>query len=149
MILKFSGILILLLTLIGCKDSKVKTVESDKAITKSESSCIKKVFEKDSIFGEIRNHASKTISLSETIVNYTQDLKSLDFSNCPKDFKIAFDKHIEAWLDIRTVIDKYPSMHGELHDIFDELEKSKDSIMFKQLLGNIWETWKLVEQSAN
>jgi len=99
------------------------------------------------LFNQITS--AQTISLSETIINYTRDLKSLDFSNCPNDFKIAFEKHIKAWLNFKTLSDKYSSIRGELHDIFDELEKSEDSIVFKQLVGNIWDTWKLVEQSAN
>lgn len=111
--------------------------------------CIKQIFEKDSIFGDIRNHASEKISLSEVINNYSKNLKSLDYSHCPDIFESAFHKHIDAWLDFRNVSDKYPLIRGELHDIFAIIEKSKDSTEFKSRLGQILETWKIVEENSN
>ena len=44
----------------------------------------------DNELGEIRNHACEQGSLSEAISGYTTSLKSLDNSNCPEKFKLAF-----------------------------------------------------------
>jgi hypothetical protein len=111
--------------------------------------CFKKVFEKDSIFGNIRNHASETMPISKAITNYSVNLKSLDYSHCPEEFESAFQKHIEAWLNFREVSDKYPSLRGELHDIFSIIEKGKDSTEFRSRLKQILETWKMVKQISN
>jgi len=111
--------------------------------------CVKQIFEQDSIFGDIRNHASEKISLSEAINNYSKNLKSLDYSHCPEEFESAFHKHIDAWLDFIKVSDKYPLLRGELHDIFAIIEKSEDSTEFKSRLNQILETWKLIEESKS
>ncbi|MCA0153757.1 hypothetical protein [Winogradskyella vincentii] len=142
-------ILILTLLLLGCNGADKKDHSSASNMEQKKINCVKYIFEKDSIFGNIRNHASEKASLSDAINNYAKNLKSLDFSNCPEDFELAFHKHIEAWLDFRKVSDKYPSLRGELHDIFSTIEKSRDSIEFKSRLNDILETWHSVEQSAN
>lgn len=111
--------------------------------------CVEYIFEQDSIFGDIRNHASEKISLSEAINNYSKNLKSLDYSHCPEEFESAFNKHADAWLDFRKVSDKYPLLRGELHDIFEIIEKSEDSTEFKSRLNQILETWKLIEEHKN
>ncbi|WP_109098302.1 hypothetical protein [Aquimarina sp. AU58] len=111
--------------------------------------CVKKIFEKDSIYGDIRNHASEKAPLSEAIHDYTKNVKSLDYSDCPKEFESAFHKHMDAWLDFRKVSDKYPLLRGELHDIFATIEKSEDSTEFKSRLNQILETWKIVEEISN
>ncbi|WP_299885719.1 hypothetical protein [uncultured Lacinutrix sp.] len=131
------------LLLLGCKGNEEKLNISN---LKTETDCIKEIFKKDSIYGEIRNHASKNISISETITIYTKNLKSLDYSNCPDEFKSAFYKHIQAWLDFRKVSDKHPSLRGELHDTFTKLEKSEDSIEFKSRLKQIFDTWEFVKK---
>ncbi len=133
---------------IACKNTVDKEKKSLISSEEQQTECVKMVFEKDSILGSIRNHASKKISLSQTITNYTNDLKLIDFSLCPTAFETAFDKHIDAWLKMKKVTDNYPSMRGELHAIFDQLEKSKDSVEFKSSLKQIWDTWKEVENSA-
>lgn len=117
-------------------------LEKDNAIG---SECMKIVLKRDQEFGEIRNHSSEQISLSETIDLYTSSLKSLDYSNCPEKFRLAFDEHINAWLGIKLVSDKYPEIRGELHDLFTRLENSKDSIEFKIQSKKIWDTWNIIE----
>jgi len=148
MMLRFLTLILSFLLLFGCKEPKEKENSSDLATEIERTNCINLVFEKDSILGAIRNHASEKISLSETINNYTNDLKSLDFNNCPEEFKSSFQNHIEAWLDIRKVTDKYPSLRGELHAIFADLEKSSDSTEFNILVKQIWATWEKVEESS-
>jgi uncharacterized protein YaaN involved in tellurite resistance len=147
--MKYRLYFILFLTvLLSCKntqgndnDTKIK---SEVDINKAE--CIESILNRDSEFGKIRNHSSEQISLSETIDNYTNSIKFLDYSNCPDKFKIAFHEHIEAWMNIKRVSDKYPELRGELHEIFSELEKNKDSLEFKSLEIKLFDTWKVVEE---
>ncbi|MBT8296384.1 MAG: hypothetical protein KJO51_08200 [Gramella sp.] len=111
--------------------------------------CVQRILARDSILGEVRNHATETTSVSKTVLDYTRELDSLDYSNCPEEFKKAFHEHINAWLNVRSVTDKYPHLRGEMHDVFNEIEKTSDSVRFKQLVGKIWETWARVEKAAN
>lgn len=142
-------ILFLTLLLLGCNSSSKKENTSLSIMEVKSINCVKQIFEKDSIFGNIRNHDSERVSLSEAINNYSNNLKSLDFSYCPDEFKLAFQKHAEAWLDFRKISDKHPLLRGELHDIFSIIEKGKDSTEFRSSLKQILETWKLVEKSSN
>ena len=143
----FLNLIVILLVLscnnAGNKSSKTK-LESVTDIEKT--GCMESILKRDSVLGEIRNHASEQISLSETIDNYTNSLKSLDYSDCPDKFTIAFHEHIEAWLAVKKVSDKYPELRGELHVIFSELEKKKDSLEFKSFETKIFDTWKVVEK---
>jgi len=47
---------------------------------------------------------------------------------------------------LKKVSDKYPELRGELHVIFAELEKKKDSLEFKLLETRISDTWNIVEE---
>jgi len=141
--------LFLFLSILGCKEPVAKQDNPELKPMTKQLNCTDRIFEKDSILGSIRNHASERISLSKTIDNYTDSLQALDFSECPSKFKTAFQEHIVAWQNIKITTDKYPSLRGELHYIFEELEQSKDSIEFKSFLKQIWDTWNLVEASAN
>lgn len=144
------SILILLPTmfLFGCIGSNGKLENSDTKIEIQEKNCVDRVLEQDSILGHLRNQASKNISLSETIDYYANGLKSMDYTHCPENFKSAFQAHCEAWLEIKKVSDRYPSLRGELHDVFGQLEKSEDSTEFKLLVKQIWDTWKVVGESS-
>ena len=128
------------LLLFGCNGSNTEQEKRN---------CFKQVFEKDSIFGNTRNHASEKMPLSNAITKYSKNLKSLDFSKCSEAFESAFQKHIDAWLNFKKVSDKYPLLRGELHDIFLIIEKGKDSTEFRSRLNQILETWKMVEQSSS
>ena len=141
-------IIFLSLLLLGCNGQNKKDNSSSSNIERENINCVKQVFEKDSIFGDIRNRASEKISLSEAINNYSKNLKTLDYSHCPEKFESAFHKHIDAWLNFRKVSDKYPLLRGELHDIFAIIEKSEDSTEFKSRLDQILKTWKMVEESS-
>lgn len=142
-------IFVLSLLFLGCNGANKKKSSSFSNSERKKTNCVKRIFEKDSIFGDIRNHASEKISLSEAITNYSKNLKSLDFSHCPEEFESAFNKHIDAWLDFRKVSDKHAVLRGELHDIFTVIEKSEDSTEFKSKLNQILETWKIVEERSN
>ena len=110
---------------------------------------IERIFAKDSFLGNVRNHASEKIPLKDALNNYTSELESLDYTNCPENFISAFQDHINAWKKVAEISSKYPSLRGELHDIFLQLEKSKDSIEFKSLVKQVWDTWSKVEESAS
>lgn len=142
-------IIFISLLVFGCNGHNKKNDSSASDVERKRKDCVKQIFEKDSIFGNIRNHDSEKISISEAIHNYSKNLKSLNYSNCPEKFETAFRNHIDAWIDFRKVSDKYPLLRGELHDIFAIMEKSKDSTEFKSRLDQILETWKIVEESAN
>ena len=111
--------------------------------------CIKEVFALDDSLGSVRNHACESIPLSETIINYTTALKSLNYQQCPKAFAQAFNTHWKAWDEMIPVVNKYPDLRGEMHDLFDQIEKGPDSSTFKIKLKAIWDTWAIVEQSSN
>jgi hypothetical protein len=142
------AILILVLSFSACRSGGEQPKHSLDRNEIQKLGCIEHVLKSDSILGGIRNHASEHISLSETINNYTGELKSLDFTNCPEEFRSAFDQHMDAWNDMIRVTDKYPGLRGEMHAIFGDLERSADSTEFKILLKQIWDTWGSVEQSS-
>jgi hypothetical protein len=139
-------LLIVCFFLLGCKNTGTAPIENNLDNNKAiEKACIATVLQKDAELGKIRNHASEQISLSETIDIYTAGLKALDYSKCPTAFTTAFNEHIDAWLAIKPITDKYPEFRGELHELFNRLEKSKDSIEFKLQSKKIWDTWSEIE----
>ena len=116
-------------------------------INLSGQTCIEKIIALDDSLGTIRNHACKTISLSETIKQYTAGMNQFDFQTCPEAFTVAFKKHIAAWTDMLVVTNQYPELRGEMHDLFDQLEVGEQAELFKSLLKSIWDTWAEVEQA--
>jgi hypothetical protein len=76
-------------------------------------------------------------------------MKKLDFQGCPPDFTVAFEKHRQAWNDMIPLVKKYPDLRGEMHVLFDQLEKGEDAERFKLLLKNVWDTWGEVEEAMN
>ena len=135
--------------ILGCNNSNQKKNDIDLISETYQANCIERILKKDGDLGEIRNHATEKISLSQAINNYINELKSLDFSNCPQNFTSAFTRHIAAWKAITKVTDNHSSQRGELHDIFERLQKSQDSTEFKSLLKVVWDTWHEVEESAH
>lgn len=111
--------------------------------------CITNVFKIDDSLGKVRNHECEVKTLSVSIKNYTEGLDKIDFSNCPSDFKTAFEHHSKAWKNMVHLTNKYDHLRGEMHTLFDVIEVSKDSIIFKERLKDIWDTWALVEKAAS
>ncbi len=144
---KNSIVLFLCLLVLSCHNNdKKQNIESpSEALTNASELCVENILKKDSEYGEIRNHESEQLSISKTIDNYTTNLKSLDYTKCPENFSSAFSEHINAWLAIKKVTDNYPNLRGELHSLFTVLENEKDSVEFKVLSKQIWDSWKLVE----
>ena len=122
----------------SCKSEKSKITAKD---------CVDAIMKKDDSLGTVRNHACEKISLSKTIASYTSSLNNLDFSSCPKSFTKAFELHIDAWNDMVTITNNHDSLRGEMHELFDKIEVSTDSVLFKQKLKTIWDTWEEIEKS--
>ena len=118
-----------------------------KAKTSTSLECQKKVLEKDSALGKIRNHQCEEISLSETIRNYVGALKELNFEECPTAFKQSFQLHMDAWTAMTEVTDEYSKLRGEMHDLFDLIKLEDSTGQFTKRLDAIWATWAEVENS--
>ncbi len=131
--------------LVGCKEKQRHKSPAHTASADSYKNCIETILKKDDSLGTLRNHGSETVSLSETIKNYSKALKRLDFSSCPEGFSKAFDEHISAWNQMLSVTDKYPDLRGELHDIFDQIKTTPDSMVFETRLKAIWDTWESID----
>ena len=131
---------------LACDNAEKKQPPAAKdQLTLSQKEAIKKVIAADEAIGKVRNHACEKISLAETIQHYTDGLAAIDYSYCPEDFKKAFAKHRKAWLLLIPFVEKYPDMRGEMHDLFDQLEKGKDGETFKLMVNAVWDTWAEVE----
>ena len=117
--------------------------------TVSEVGCIESILAKDSELGKTRNHQCETITLHKTIENYTKAIQNLKFEDCPEEFNLAFKTHISAWNQMGEFTKTYSDLRGEMHDLFDSIEKTKDSLVFKPLLKTIWDTWADVEAAKS
>ena len=132
-LLVFLWVMVLVLS---CKSKETKAID-----------CIDHVIKLDDSLGKKRNVDCVELSLSKTIINYTDAINSIDFSQCPEDFTTAFKSHIEAWNDMIEVTDNHDNLRGEMHDLFDSIEHTKDSLQFKIYLNTIWSTWADVEKA--
>ena len=56
---------------------------------------------------------------------------------------------MKAWDEMQKFTKRYPDMRGEMHVLFDEIEKGKDKHTFKPILKEIWDTWAEVEKAQN
>ena len=116
-----------------------------KAQSDEEIRCIQTILEQDALLGEIRNHACDSLPLKDVILNYARALEALDYEDCPKEFTYAFMSHIKAWKDMMIIVDHYPDLRGEMHDLFSLLADSNHKDLFNQKLNAIWRTWEEVE----
>lgn len=131
----------------SCKEKASPQNKMENAIVEeTASSCIERILAKDDSLGKLRNDLTEDLSLTESINDYTDNLKTLNYSNCPPAFTSAFNDHINSWLEIRAVTDNYSSLRGEMHTLFETIEAGKDSLRFKSLTGEIWSTWEEVEK---
>lgn len=108
--------------------------------------CVNQVIKADQKIGLIRNKECETLSLSQTIQNYTDAMSTISIDNCPDAFTTAYEAHRIAWLDMLLITDRYPNMRGEMHVLFKQLEHSEDAEGFKKKLAKIWATWAEVEK---
>jgi hypothetical protein len=137
------GIIILIMMISSC------TSRSSNANQENHSECIDRVLMLDDSLGTIRNHECERISLSRTIENYVNGLRAINFDGCPKEFKQAFDAHIQAWINVTETTDNYPDLRGEMHQLFDKLGQSPDSGAFNKQVAEIWSTWGNIEKIKN
>lgn len=131
--------MLFLLSLYCCQNSKKANT------TISETECIESVLARDNELGKARNHDCETMTLPNTIEKYTIGMRALNFEGCPEAFSVAFKDHISAWDHMGEFTKRYSELRGEMHILFDSIEKTKDSSTFKPLLKAIWDTWADVE----
>lgn len=112
--------------------------------------CIARIIAMDDSLGSVRNLSTISISLSETIRNYTDALDELDFSDCPKAFTKAFRSHIAAWRRMGAYLNRYSDLRGEMHALFAQIEDQADgpNAEFSKLHDAIWSTWEDVEAAV-
>ncbi|EDP69611.1 hypothetical protein FBALC1_05483 [Flavobacteriales bacterium ALC-1] len=134
---------------IACNNSNKTPQEQPIINLKQQRDCVTSILKQDDSLGTVRNHNCETISLSKTIAQYVNSVNNLNYENCTEEFEIAFKNHMIAWTEIQQVTDKYSNLRGEMHDLFDSIEKRKDSSVFKALLKNIWNTWEDVETAKS
>ena len=130
----------------GCKD---RSAAGQKDLVAPGQACIERIIALDDSLGGVRNHACETISLTETIRQYTDAMGRFDYSDCPDAFTKAIQKHRKAWLALVHLVDQYPDLRGEMHDLFEQLENGRDSATFKPLLKTVWDTWGEVERAMD
>ena len=143
---KILYVLLSFILLVGCNKSKSSNTNYLAQQDQVEENCISKIIAIDDSLGKIRNDASNITSLSSTINQYVKSLKELDYNDCPDSFSMAFHNHLQAWINILEITDNYPDLRGEMHTLFNTLEKSEHSEQFKILLNEIWSTWSIIEQ---
>ena len=136
----------LIIFLIACNNSSTKLSKHEQTEADSKA-CIERVLQADNKLGTIRNHACEKIPLSETIRDYTKGMKALSYKGCKEVFTTAFDRHREAWDAMIPVTDHFPDLRGEMHDLFNIIEKSERADEFKPRLKAIWDTWAEVESA--
>ena len=115
----------------------------------NEADCVSYILERDSELGKTRNHECETLTLHKTIDNYTEAMEHLNFEGCPEKFKSAFKDHISAWDAMGEFTKRHSGLRGEMHVLFDSIEKTQDSSKFKLLLKTIWDTWADVEAAQS
>ena len=118
--------------------------QSDRSVEAS--ACIERVLAVDDSLGGIRNDATNNIPMGHVVRVYVRDLERIDFTDCPEKFTANFNEHIEAWKQIVPILDKHDDLRGEMHDLFDQLEKNEDAALFRERLAAIWSTWDKVEK---
>lgn len=126
---------------------KAQTIGED--TTYRDKQCMTRVISTDDSLGLIRNFQSEKTSLSVSIGQYVAEISTLDLSECPEEFRKAFTDHVLAWQEILAVTDRYGSLRGEMHDLFEMIETGKDSVVFGDKQRRIWETWAEVESAMD
>lgn len=134
--------------IIACQQTKSSKHSESERIGDSRK-CMNQIISLDDSLGKVRNHACERLSLAQTIREYTDAMNQFDYQNCPADFTMAFQKHREAWAALIPIVEKYPDMRGEMHVLFEVLEKGKDAQTFNALVDAIWDTWAEIEKAQN
>ncbi|WP_411766995.1 hypothetical protein [Winogradskyella sp. A3E31] len=133
--------------LFNCGHSKKESNKNTLNTLHVKERCIENILKQDDSLGSVRNYACESMSLSNTINQYVNAIEKLNFEKCPEEFHKAFKSHTAAWSNMGEFTEAYSDLRGEMHDLFDQIEKSKDSTEFKLLLDAIWDTWKDVEDA--
>ena len=124
---------------------------ADQAATMSDNAactCIAGVIAADEVAGKTRNHACEQQSLSQTIVDYEWAIRNFDYGDCPEEFKRAMLLHADAWKELLPVVQQFPNMRGEMHDLFPQLKSGPGGDEFSKLVDEVWATWAEVEKAG-
>lgn len=136
-----------LLFIISCGNSEVNNTSEVPVMTDLAMTCIQQVVTMDQSLGSIRTRASENISLSASINQYIESTNVINMKDCPEDFKVAFKKHQEAWLNTLVITDKYPELRGQMHILFEQISQGEDGAALAPLVKAIGDTWVAVEQT--
>jgi len=146
--IKFSSLmrtcllLLLMVLIVSCKDAVVQNNNNAEKVKSLE--CIDRIIQRDEKLSKIRNYSCESLSLSESINNYLEELDKLDYSNCPPSFKVTFFDHITAWENMLVVTDEYPEPRGEMFVLFESIGKGDQKKELKKLLKELWYSWDIV-----
>jgi hypothetical protein len=114
---------------------------------KATCTCITAVIAADEVAGKTRNHACERQSLSLTIVDYERAIRNFDYRDCPDEFSQAMFLHADAWKVLLPIVQQFPNMRGEMHDLFSELKSGPGGEEFSLLVDEVWATWADVEEA--
>jgi predicted enzyme related to lactoylglutathione lyase len=107
------------------------------------------VLAQDKALGSIRDRASESGPLADAAQAYVVAIDALDFSECPPEFVEAFRTHREAWQDAVPMLERFPQLRGEMHDLFDQLKQDPDTRSDMEALDKrIRDTWAEVEATT-
>lgn len=81
---------------------------------------ILRVMKKDTEVGKRRDALSQNASSFQRvscIQSYCDEVRSLDMSDCPASFRVAYRHHISAWQDMAEALRQFPDT-GPIEDFF-------------------------------
>ena len=85
--------------------------------------CMDEIMKGDAEFGKARNHDPESMPIHQAIATYVENIRSMDYSNCPTEFTKLFHAHIDAWQELVPHTEPFAELRGEMHDVFDQIEK--------------------------
>lgn len=104
----------------------------------------------DAAAGRARNHAPETGPVAEAVRDYVAAMDAIELAATPPAFRVAFERHRDAWAALAPYLDRFPEERGEMHDVFDRLadpSRNPDAATFETLVAEVWATWDEVEAS--
>ncbi|MFN0014901.1 MAG: YybH family protein [Saprospiraceae bacterium] len=129
------------------EDGTIGAADFEAGLSPERFGCMGDALALDDSLGRVRNHACKTISLSQTIRQYATAIEKIGVG-CPDAFAAGFKKHAAAWIALLPVTDRHPDLRGEMHLLFKQLESGQGGEVFKSLVKTVWDTWAEIEAAA-
>jgi len=134
----------------GCQ---MKRAPESRPATSQESDYVTAIHDVLSVDGELgmlRNRGTETESIVSSIRAYVAGIDGTDFSGCPEDFTEAFRWHRDAWEKSMAFFERFPSLRGEMHDVFEAIrsEGGETQTELERVEALIWDSWAEVEAVA-